>query len=1033
MSTDPSHGDPSQSVSPAVSDMQVDKLTEAIVRSQHSYRELIDNLDQALFTLTPEGIVRVANLRLAEVLGVTFQDLIGRPLNEFIESPTLADAQRGLPGLLKAGVWSGVISVWLKKDRVQRYFDCWLQTAVEGDNTSIIGWARDVTKQQESEIRFKELFEAFSEGILFVTPAGQLLDANPALVRILGFNNKEEMQAFNFRDLYADPAMRDEIIRELEAKGSVHEREIVMRRKDGKLIHCLTSGFAMRDASGRAVRLQGTLIDITKRREMEKRLEEEQSFTRRLVAGFPDLVAVLDREGRFIYISDHVETVLGWKPANYVGRVFGTRANEDDKAKLHEMFQRVVRGEDAVGLVEFRSPHADGTFRDLLLTARPFFDEEGKICGLVTAARDISERKRMEQALRESEERVRLMIEGVSDYAIFMLDVDGRVASWNLGAERIKGYQASEIIGKHFSVFYPPEDVQGGKPERLLNTAVSSGQASDEGWLLRKDGTRFLANGVVTAVRDHDGKLRGFSKITQDVTARHQIEKKLHQEQQFVKSLVACFPDLIVVLDKKGQFEFVSDRVTDILGVTPAEYVGRPIGQRIEVEDRAKLRAMFQAAMAGKKDIEQIEIHARHVDGAVKTLRVTANALYDEKGQIVGMVSSGRDVTESKQLEQQLADKEKFASMGQMMAGAAHELNNPLTAILGVSDLLRERAVDDGTKRQVELILQQARRAATIVQNLLAFSRPVARGRTTLRLDDIVKEAISIQRANLEKRNIRVQFTAPEVLFPIDGDRKLLLQVFLNIIANAEQSISPAREHGELNVSMAREGDKFSVTFADDGPGIPADIIAKIFDPFFTTKRPGGGSGLGLTISLAVIKEHGGTISVESKPGEGAVVHVALPAGIEKESSPAPGDRSAKSAAPSPESDVLRGHSTLIVDDEEGIRDIVQEGLSSRGMKVYSVHSSEAALAWLAENTVEIVVCDFNLPGMNGEKLFEELRRRLAVSLPQFVFMTGELVTSSVADRYQEMGARVLQKPFQLSALAALLTELLEPQSSPAK
>ena len=254
-----------------------------------------------------------------------------------------------------------------------------------------------------------------------------------------------------------------------------------MRRKDGRLIHCLTSGSAMRDASGRAVRLQGTLIDITQRREMEKRLEEEQSFTRRLVAGFPDLVAVLDREGKFIYISDHVEKVLGWKSKYCTFRPDVRHSREqEDKGKLHAMFLRIVSGEDAEGQVDSGRPMRTAPHRDLLLTARPFFDEEGQICGLVTAARDISERKRMEQ--------------------------------------------------------------------------------------------------------------------------------KLRQEQQFVKSLVACFPDLIVVLDKGGQFEFVSDRVKDILGVTPQEYIGRPIGQRIEAEDLAKLRAMFQAAMAGQKDIEQTEI-----------------------------------------------------------------------------------------------------------------------------------------------------------------------------------------------------------------------------------------------------------------------------------------------------------------------------------------------------------------------------------------------------------------------------------------
>src|SRR6202034_81978 len=293
-------------------------------------------------------------------------------------------------------------------------------------------------------------------------------------------------------------------------------------------------------------------------------------------------------------------------------------------------------------------------------------------------------------------------------------------------------------------------------------------------------------------------ELQVLSNISRDVTERYEMERNLPQEREFVRSLVECFPDLIVVLDTEGRFKFVSERIKDILGISPQEYIGKPVGQRIGPEDRLKLNKLFQNAIAGQKGQDQIEIRAQHADGSWKILRVSGNPLFDEKGTIVGMVSSGRDVTESKHLEHQLADKEKFTAMGQMMAGAAHELNNPLTAILGVSDLLREPATEDATRRQVDLVLQQARRAATIVQNLLAFSRPVARGRTTLRLDEIVKEAVSIERINLEKRNIRVSLSAPDGAWTVDGDRKLLLQVFINIITNAEQSISAAHEQGEL-------------------------------------------------------------------------------------------------------------------------------------------------------------------------------------------------------------------------------------------
>ncbi|HKV04533.1 MAG TPA: PAS domain S-box protein [Candidatus Acidoferrales bacterium] len=780
MFTDSLRKDTDQGAQAPATGEQFEKLAQLISRSQHNYRELIDNLDQALFTISLQGEVRVANLRLSEILGASFQELVGHSLSDFIESPTLADAERAIPAFLERGSWAGKLAVRLKKDRELRHFDCWLQAVAEnGHVASVTGWARDVTAQRESEIRSAGLFESLSEGILFATPEGELLDANPALVRMLGYDSKEDLQKHNFREMYEDPSARDELIRKLEKTGTLRDQEIVLRRKDGRRIHCLTSGFAIRDASGRPVRVQGTIVDITDRKEMEQRLRNEQDFVRRFVASFPDLIAVLDREMRFTYIGGQVESILGRTPKEYIGGVFGARASEEDRLRLHQMFERVIRGDEVRAQVEFRAPHTDGTWRILLATASPLFDAHGQISGVVTSA---------------------------------------------------------------------------------------------------------------------------------------------------------------------------------------------------------------------------------------------------------------RDVTEAKQVEQQLAQKDKFAAMGQMMAGAAHELNNPLTAIIGVSDLLRERAADETSRRQVDLVLQQARRAATIVQNLLAFSRPLAPGRLKLRLAEIVQEALQVEQAALEKKNIRVKFTPPADLPEIEGDRKLLVQVFLNILANAEQSISTAGDRGAIEVSLARAGDKVSVTFVDDGPGIPPDIIGRIFDPFFTTKRPGGGSGLGLTICLAVVKEHGGTIEVDSSLGAGATVRVLLPIAAEQiQPESAPPVAAAKAVAPLPGSEALRGHTVLIVDDEESIREIVEDGLAARGMRVQSAESSEDALAYLAKSPCEIVLCDFNLPGMNGDKLFAEVRSRLEGSSVRFVFMTGDLVDANTAARYHEKGARILQKPFPISALADLLTELLRTKSSRAK
>jgi len=754
---------------------QFEKLLQIVSRSQHGYRELIDNLDHAVFTLAPDGVVRVANRYMAQLLGVPIPDLIGHPFEEFVSEPERAAAERALPRIAVLGSCTGRILVRVKKTGERRYFDCRFQSVqADGQLTGISGWARDITAQHESEIRFQDLFESLREGIFFTTPEGEILDANPAMVRMLGFETKEELKAHNFREFYLDPVQRDAIVNEMRETGSAQDRKIDLRRKDGTHIQCLASGFAICDTFGRLVRLQGTLVDVTERFEIKKRLHQEQEFVRRLIASFPDLIGVFDRERQFTYISPRVQEVLGSPPEEFIGEEFGARAHPDDRPRLAAMFGRLMTGE---------APYA------------------------------------------------------------------------------------------------------------------------------------------------------------------------------------------------------------------------------------------------------QVEYRVRHADGDWRTLRASAGPLFDAEGKISGVVASARDVTESKQFERQLAQKEKFTSMGQMMAGAAHELNNPLTAILGVSDLLRERATDDATRRHVGIVLQQARRAAGIVQNLLAFSRPTVLGRSKVKLDELVRRALQNQEASLRQKNITVHLDSPENLPPIEGDAKLLTQVFMNIITNAEQAISSARDHGNLRISLSLAAGNLVASFSDDGPGVAPAITDKIFDPFFTTKRPGGGTGLGLTICLAVAKEHGGRIEVQSSPATGATFRVVLPvASFDSPEAPRPAAASSASSVPSA---VLSGHSALIVDDEDSIREIVQEGLSARGMKVEGAASAEEALSHLAAHSYDVVLCDFNLPGLNGEQLFELLHARAASSAPRFVFMTGDMLDSTIIAAFGEKGAQVLQKPFHVAALATLLSELLQPQ--PAK
>jgi len=754
---------------------QFEKLLEIVSRSQHGYRELIDSLDHAVFTLAPDGVIRVANRFMAQILSVAIPDLIGHAFDEFVSEPSRAVAEQALPQLLAAGSWTGRIAMRPRQTRELRYFECRFQAVrSEGELTGISGWARDVTALHESEIRFQELFESLREGIFFTSPEGDILDANPALVRMLGFATKEELKAHNFREFYLDPARRDALVMEMQETGSAQDSELELRAKDGRLIRCLASGFAIRDVTGRLIRLQGTLVDVTERFEIKRRLHEEQEFVRRLIDNFPDIIAVLDMEGRFTYISPRVQDTLGQPPEDYIGKILGEYAHPDDMRRVQEMFESVKNGRTLSGQAEYRTRHANGAWR---------------------------------------------------------------------------------------------------------------------------------------------------------------------------------------------------------------------------------------------------------------TLRATAGPLFDASGKIHGVVASARDVTDAVQAEHQTVQREKLASMGQMMAGAAHELNNPLTAILGVSDLLRERAADDSTRRQTEIVLQQARRAAGIVQNLLAFSRPLAQGRGKIQLAEIVQRALAMQRTSLEQKKIAVELDCAAGLPTLEGDAKLLMQVFSNLIVNAEQAISSSRDHGKLKISLSSSAGNLVAVFADDGTGIAPENLRRIFDPFFTTKRPGGGTGLGLTICLAVAKEHGGRIEVQSTPGNGATFRVILP--VATEILPAGSGAIQRSSAATPISSALVGHSALVVDDEESIREIVQEGLSARGMKVEGAASAEEALMHIVADTYDVILCDYNLPGLNGEQLFEKLRAKAGKSTPRFVFMTGDMLDTSIVTAFGEKGAHVMQKPFHVAALATLLAEILQPQ--PAK
>jgi PAS domain S-box-containing protein len=358
-----------------------------------------------------------------------------------------------------------------------------------------------------------------------------------------------------------------------------------------------------------------------------------------------------------------------------------------------------------------------------------------------------------------------------------------------------------------------------------------------------------------------------------DITQRRQMEGQLVEQQQFNRRMIECFPDAILVVDKDLKYSFASSRMREILGWEPDDIIGRPVSSNSDTAEPARL---YRDVLAGAEKIGSVEFSAQHRNGTWKTLRCTASPLMGPAEEIVGVVGSVRDVTLSRQLEQQLVQAERLAAMGQMIDGFAHELNNPLTAIMGAVDLLDTSELE-GPKKHMRLLKEQARRAVEIVQNLLFFSRPPARGNSRLNFNDLIQRTLLLHQYSLRVNGITVDFL-PEASLPLyEGDANQLMQVFLNLVINAEQAIRSVRERGSIRVRLGRNETKVWVSFQDDGPGVPEDGLRNIFDPFYSTKRPGGGTGMGLSVALGIVKNYGGDIEFQPAPGTGAVFTVSLP------------------------------------------------------------------------------------------------------------------------------------------------------------
>jgi len=623
------------------------------------------------------------------------------------------------------------------------------------------------------------------------------------------------------------------------------------------------------------------------------------------------------------------------------------------------------------------------------------------------------------RGLFESERKFRLLVEGVIDYAIYMLDPDGIIINWNAGAKRIKGYEADEVVGRHFQMFYSPEDREAGLPAYSLETARKTGRFEAEGWRVRKDGSKFLASIVIDALYE-DNEFVGFAKITRDITERNKAADALKESERHFRLLVNGVTDYaLYMLDPTGVITNWNVGGQRIKGYRPEEIIGQHFSRFYTNSDQAAgrpARALRLALENGRYEEEGWRVRK---DGTYFCASVVIDPIRDEENRLVGFAKITRDITERRQAQQEmeqlqlkLAQSQKLDALGQLTGGVAHDFNNLLMIITGGLNALKKVAADDPKAlRAVRAIEAASQRGAALTSQLLSFAR-----RQSVNPQAIdVRERIFSMREVLDTglgSAVELQIEVDDGIWPITADSAELETALVNLVINARDAMPRG---GTVTVQAGNvfvddgvtKGDFVAIKVKDAGVGIPDDVVAKIFDPFFTTKPVGKGTGLGLSQVHGFVHQAGGTIAVDSELGKGTTFTVCLP-------------RSTAALARRPEQLSPRGTGTvLLVEDNPDVAIASTGLLEELGYAVRWASDVDAALSEVAANGIDLVLSDIVMPGkMDGLALARILKQKH----PRLPI----LLASGYSEAAQNAAAEfpILRKPYQIHELNEALSRL---------
>ena len=946
----------------------------------------------------------------------------------------------------------------------------------EGHPTRMTGTVQDITEQQAYEQILSDTIQrldlATKSGNIgvwdYYIPENKLV-WDRQMYDIYGYtaeNFPGEYEAWTNRLHPEDRPYAEALLQAAIAGKGEFNSEFRLILPDQTIRHIKATATVLKDDQGQPVRMIGTNRDITAGKESQLAMLKLQGFQEAIVFNAPHAVIATTTTGVIQHFNPAAEKLLGYAAEEMIGKltpaVFHCAEEVAARAKIFsaELGIELEPGfEVFVAKARLNLPNQhewiyvrkDGTRIPVLFTVTALRDHTGEITGFLGMATDISVQKKVERsrlaaeaALREKEELSRAMIQSVLDYSIIRLDPEGHVATWNQGSQRIKGYEADEIIGRHFSCFYPEEDQVDNKPTRLLRTARAHHHAEDEGWRVRKDGSRFWASVVITALFDQEGHLRGFTKVMRDITERKQAEEQFRQ-------VVESAPNGMLIANQEGIITLVNAQIERWFGYGRQELVGQPVEillpARFQNQHPGHRTAFYHAPQARAMGVGR-ELFGRRKDGSEFPLEIGLSPIKTAQGtQVLAAIV---DVTTRQQAEEKLkqtaqelasnniklleANESALAATrakSEFLATMSHEIRTPMNAIVGMAELLQETHLTPDQANYVGRFSRAASSLMDLINAILDLSK-IEAGYMSLEsvpfdLHNLADTIADLMAGKAQAKQLELLvLVRPDVPHGVVGDPTRLNQVLVNLVGNAIKFTESG--HVMIKIEPADEPSvahaiRFSVS--DTGIGIPPDKVQTIFEPFTqvdsTTTRKYGGTGLGLTISRRIVELMGGRLDITSTPGVGATFSfvVQLP------------EAPLLVMQQTGQYLDLHGRRLLVVDDNETNVMIVREHLSRSGVRLVEATSAAAALAILDDahrqnDPFDLAILDYHMPGMNGLDLAEAIRNRPECATLSLVMHVSDLQRDD-ARRASALGIKsYLYKPLSRRRLMESLAVALD-------